>query len=251
MTISDTQHEAVRALLSARAVVYALMARMWAEPLDQAALDALSAAEWDEVLALLDGDSDGDAAADASLGRQRAQLAATTQALGAEECQRAFNWCFMGVGTRVAPWESVYATPDRLVMQPSTLQVRDAYARAGFVAKNKGSEPDDHVATECDFMAKLAERALAAFDEGDEAACAKALGQSRDFLRDHLGKRAGAFKDAFAEAVEKAGEGADGSPARNALALYGAAAAFDEAFFAVDEELLAELLVSLEKGDAA
>lgn len=70
---------------------------------------------------------------------------------------------FIGIGTRVAPWESVYVSPDRLVFQASTLAVRDAYGAAGFVAKNKGAEPDDHIATECDFMAKLAAQAAEAF----------------------------------------------------------------------------------------
>lgn len=231
----DAHCEAVTALLAARAAVYALLVRLWSEPLDKAALATLVSSEWNEVLGLLDGD-------DEALAQGRVMLASAAQDQGTDGARRAYNWCFIGVGTRVAPWESVYRSADRLVMQPSTLEVREAYARAGFVARNKGAEPDDHVATECDFMAKLAVRAQEAFATDEEEIYREALKQSRDFLEEHLSRWASDFVAAFDEALAvEAGETL-GSLGAQAVVLYGTAAAFAWDFYQADKALLDELL---------
>lgn len=235
MEEKDTQREAVAALLGGRAAVYALLARLWAEPLDEAALQTLETAEWDEVLALFDNE-------DAALSRGRSTVASAAQLQGLAEAQRAFNWCFIGIGTRVAPWESVHVGTDRLIMQPSTLEVREAYARAGFAARNKGAEPDDHVATECDFMAKLAARAQASFRAEDAAACEEALTASREFLKDHLARWADDFAAAFSEEVAKAAAEGPSPLADQAGVLYGAVAAFARDFYQADLALLDELV---------
>lgn len=243
--------EVADALLGGRQAVYALMARLWADPLDEAAAAVVSSSEWPAVLEMFDGmaGSDGEkgieAVGDAQVrqlslvGRWR-EIAAAVERLGVEGCRRAFNWCFMGIGTRVAPWESVYAAGERLVMQPSTLEVREAYAAAGFAARNKGSEPDDHVATECDFMAKLAERAASAYREGDIDACGLALSQSRSFLRGHLIPHAPAFAQAFEEAAACAGAHDEGCAA-DAMCLYGSLARFGEAFLPIDRDVVDRL----------
>lgn len=234
MEEKKAQREAVAALLGGRAAVYALLARLWAEPLDEAALQTLSAAEWSEVLPLFDDEV-------MTLARDHATVAAAAQQQGLAEGQRSFNWCFIGIGTRVAPWESVYAGTDRLIMQPSTLKVREAYARAGFAARNKGAEPDDHVATECDFMAKLAARAQEAFDAEQDDGCEKALAESREFLGEHLACWADDFAAAFSEEAAKASAEEPSPLAEQAVALYGAAAAFARDFYQADLALLDEL----------
>lgn len=228
--------EVPQAFLDGRLAVYTLLARVWAEPLDTEAQAILTSSRWEEVLAPFDE------AADSALVPLWREVAHVAARLGTEGCVRAFNWCFMGIGTRVAPWESVYATGERLVMQPSTLAVREAYASAGFTARNKGSEPDDHVATECDFMAKMAERAADAASVGDKAACAGVLRVSRLFLRDHLAAHADGFADAFAEAAEKGADDGASEVIGGAVALYGSAARFAAAFYRVDEALLTEML---------
>lgn len=234
MEEKDIRREAVGALLGGRAAVYALLARLWAEPLDEAALQTLEAAEWDEVLALFDNE-------DATVARGRSAVASAARQQGPKEAERSFNWCFIGIGTRVAPWESVYVGTDRLIMQPSTLEVREAYARAGFAARNKGAEPDDHVATECDFMAKLAARAQEAFDAGEDTACEEALAASRAFLGMHLARWADDFAAAFPEEAAKVSAEGPSPLAEQAVALYGAAAVFARDFYQADLALHDEL----------
>lgn len=227
----------VAALLGARQALYALLARCWDAPLDEAALSLVRSSDLETLCRLMGNGADGDVA---SLDDVRAKLVAEIEARGLDDVERAFNWCFIGIGTRVAPWESVYASPDRLVFQASTLAVREAYRAAGFVAKNKGSEPDDHIATECDFMAKLAVQAAVAFAAQDEGGCRRALRSSQSFLRDHLGAFAEEFAKSFAEATSKVQEDTD-SVAACALAFYGALAQFSRAFFKADSALLEEL----------
>lgn len=224
------------ALFEARQAVYGLLARWWAEPLDEVAWSVVSSSSWETVLAAFDNAAlqEGESLAD-----RYADVLCAVDRIGLERARAAFNWCFMGIGTKVAPWESVYVTGERLIMQPSTLAVREAYAEAGFAARNKGSEPDDHIATECDFMAKMAERAIGALAAGDEGVCADTLHASRVFLNDHLGRRASDFARAFEQAAAKA-RSCDGERAVDALAVYGALARFGEQFFGADGRLLEE-----------
>lgn len=232
------EREMIAALLGARRALYAFLARCWDAPLDESALSLMRSFELEALCQMMD---EGDAEGAGSLDDLRAKLVEEAALAGLDQAERAFNWCFIGIGTRVAPWESVYVSPDRLVFQASTLAVRDAYGAAGFVAKNKGSEPDDHIATECDFMAKLATRAMGAFDEQDKEGCQSALELSKAFLRDHLVAFIGDFADGFSRAISKAQEG-DSGAAMCALGLYGTLAQFSSVFFVEDLALLEELL---------
>ena len=233
--------DTVSALLGARQALYALLARCWDAPLDEGALSLMRSPDLETLCRLMDDGADGDVA---SLDDLRAKLVAEIATRGLDQVHRAFNWCFLGIGTRVAPWESVYVSSDRLVFQASTLAVREAYSAAGFVAKNKGSEPDDHIATECDFMAKLAAQAAEAFAMQDKEECQSALCSSQSFLHDHLDAFAEDFTESFAEAASKVQEDADGVVAC-ALAFYGTLAQFSQVFFKADSALLKELAAAL------
>lgn len=228
------KHETTEALLAARQALYALSARCWGAPLDGATLALLVSPELGVLCELVDGAVDGKGP---SLADCRVRIAESAPSVNAEDAEKAFNWFFLGVGTRLAPWESVYVSPDRLVFQASTLAVRDAYAAAGFVVKRKGSEPDDHIATECDFMAKLALRAQEAFGAKDVATYRKALETSRAFLDAHLGVLSAKFADALSEEVGKS-PSHRGDPA---VKLYEEVACFSAAFARKDFALLESL----------
>lgn len=228
------KREATEALLAARQALYALLARCWDAPLDGSTLALLASSELGMLCELVDeaADREGPSLADC-----RARIVESAPSVSAEDAEKAFNWFFLGVGTRLAPWESVYVSPDRLIFQASTLAVRGAYAAAGFAAKRKGSEPDDHIATECDFMAKLALRTQEAFGAKDEAACRKALETSRVFLDAHLGVLSAKFADALSEEVgESLSRRSD-----PAMKLYGELACFSAAFARKDSALLETL----------
>lgn len=63
---------------------------------------------------------------------------------------------FVGLGSvKAAPWGSVYASDERLVFQPETLEVRAWYRRFGSEPAKLGSEPDDHIGTELEFLGGL------------------------------------------------------------------------------------------------
>ena len=72
-----------------------------------------------------------------------------------------FNRLFVGPAAPLAPpYESVYLSPDRLVMQEQTVTVRRCYQAAGLQAASQGTIPDDFIATELEFAVYLLSRAL-------------------------------------------------------------------------------------------
>ena len=86
----------------------------------------------------------------------------------------------------VHPWESPYVGKETMLFQPSTLDVRARYATYGYVAKDKGHFPEDHVAMMCDFLAELALRThdACAREQPDEAQAIVA--DQASFIENHL-----------------------------------------------------------------
>ncbi|MBI2378647.1 MAG: molecular chaperone TorD family protein [Deltaproteobacteria bacterium] len=67
-----------------------------------------------------------------------------------------FARLFVGPETLPAPpWESVYRSPDRLVMQQPAYEVLEAYVATGLGYDQMTKCPPDHVAKELGFMAAL------------------------------------------------------------------------------------------------
>ena len=92
------------------------------------------------------------------------------------------------------PYESVYTSPEHLLMQDARDEVLAAYRAAKVVLVDEACEPEDHLAFELEFMQLLGERA------------AEALEEVRDFIDDALmvgvgsvsilhGKGTGALKE--------------------------------------------------------
>jgi TorA maturation chaperone TorD len=94
---------------------------------------------------------------------------------------------FIGPGkTDTAPWESVQLTPERLMFQTQTLDVRGWYRRFGLEAVRQYQEPDDHVGLELAFLAHLAGLALQAQAENNPRELERLLGAQREFLKKHV-----------------------------------------------------------------
>lgn len=219
------EHEALAMLLRSRGLLYAMLSRCFGNAPDKAMIDVLSSSEFDQICAVLD---DGGGA----LSSSRASIENEVVKLGLDECRREYTACFIGPKTLVSPWESVYVTGEELVFQPCTLKVRDAYRFEGFEASDGAHEPDDHIATEADFLAKLAERALVEFESGETETALSTLEASRSFLVEHLG----AWIADFSDALESAGP--DG-------AIYWRMARFAVAFTDNDKALLGELIEAI------
>ena len=99
-----------------------------------------------------------------------------------EALRREFNVLFLGPGKLSAPpWESVYLSPDRLVMQAPAQEVLREYVDAGLGYDGMIGCPPDHVAKELGFMAALIGSAADGNDHGEAA-----RERQQDFLRRHL-----------------------------------------------------------------
>lgn len=84
------------------------------------------------------------------------------------------------------PYESVYTSPEHLLMQDARDEVLAAYRAARVVLVDEACEPEDHLAFELEFMQLLGERAAEALEAGDEDGCAGLLATRRSFIDEHL-----------------------------------------------------------------
>lgn len=84
------------------------------------------------------------------------------------------------------PYESVYTSPEHLLMQDARDEVLAAYRAAKVVLVDEACEPEDHLAFELEFLQLLGERAVDALAAGDDEACARLLQTRRAFLESHL-----------------------------------------------------------------
>lgn len=84
------------------------------------------------------------------------------------------------------PFESVYTSPKRLLMQGARDEVLVIY-RANGIDKNKSwNEGEDHIALELEFMQIIGERLLAAYRAEDDQKVNSLLATQKHFLEDHL-----------------------------------------------------------------
>jgi TorA maturation chaperone TorD len=98
-----------------------------------------------------------------------------------------FNRLFVGPAPPVAPpYESVYLSPNRLVMQEQTVAVRRMYQSENLMATDQGTIPDDFIATELEFAAYLLYRSSQAYSEGDAWQGDQNLSSYNSFRQEHL-----------------------------------------------------------------
>lgn len=84
------------------------------------------------------------------------------------------------------PFESVYTSPKRLMMQEARDEVLLLYRAAGLEKLESEKEAEDHLALELQFMEILVERSMDALQEGNQEEMKQLLCQQRNFLEDHL-----------------------------------------------------------------
>ena len=94
---------------------------------------------------------------------------------------------FLNAGKRpVYPFESVYTSTEKLLMQRAYDEVLKEYRRAGLERAASFNEPEDHIALELEFMSNLCRRTIEALRSGNKAAALEALQWQKDFLNKHL-----------------------------------------------------------------
>ena len=84
------------------------------------------------------------------------------------------------------PYESVYRTPQKLMMQAPTIDVRTFYLRHGFQVTRLNQEPDDTIGVELEFMCALSAAALQAFSGRDRQKVIQLLSAQLEFCNLHL-----------------------------------------------------------------
>lgn len=177
-------------LLSNRRYLYALVSRVFSREPDDCLFLEIANAHAEEECTLLDDDSQEGACI---WGR----VLESVKEVDLLRLNREYTKLFIGPGSLPAPpWESVYVTGEPLLFQESTLAVRDAYRRSGFVSAGYPREADDHVAIELDFMATLASKTCDTV-AGDRGVLEAQLA----FLEEHLL----AWVDSFAERLGACG----------------------------------------------
>lgn len=85
------------------------------------------------------------------------------------------------------PYESVYTSPDRLLMQDARDAVLAAYRSEMITLVNEHNEPEDHMGFELAFCAVLLRRVVEALTAGNTARAIELVEKERTFVRDHLG----------------------------------------------------------------
>lgn len=97
---------------------------------------------------------------------------------------------FLGAGIQESkaayPYESVYTSPKRLMMQDARDQVLAAYRTHGLDKSDSVDVPEDHIALQCDFLAHLSHQTIGAFDLQDWARVSSSLIEQQNFLTAHL-----------------------------------------------------------------
>lgn len=149
-----------------------------------------------------------------------------------EQLAVVFDRVFFGMGPRSAqkafPYESVYTSEGGLMMQDAYSQVLGLYREAQFAKNPDFKEPEDHLAIELAFLAKLCGRAVEALRAGDEDAAEASLRDQLSFVREHLLN----WVPLFAKDMRAAAEGG----------FYEHLANFTEAYLKADAEAVAEVV---------
>lgn len=102
-----------------------------------------------------------------------------------------FAKIFLGAGVlekelASSPYESVYTSRERLIMQDARDKVLTIYRLNG-VDKIKGFDvPEDHISIELEFMAHLCKETIHASENGEDEKARQLIETQRSFIKDHL-----------------------------------------------------------------
>lgn len=169
------------ALCRDRAASYALLSRLFRTEVTADLLEQLEG--------LRAPASTGNASLDTGYRLLAAYLSsATDNALTELAVDYAHVFLGHGVDGRSAayPYESVYTSEKRLLMQGARDEVLALYRSQGLDKHERWNESEDHLAAELEFMQILSERTAERFEDNDEEGAAALLAVQRAFLEDHL-----------------------------------------------------------------
>lgn len=173
--------EELAALCRKRANTYALIARLYRTEADQTLLDELREMRWPAKT--------GNAKLDEGyrmIAKYLSNLWDNSLADLAVDYVRVFIGHGMDAFSASYPYESVYTSEKRLLMQEARDEVLSIYRGYGLNKNDTWKEGEDHVALELEFMHVLANRTAEALGKSDENEALSLLLAQKNFLEDHL-----------------------------------------------------------------
>lgn len=185
MTTSETTTQAQTSeliqALRQRATTYGLLSRLFRKEVDQELLDELHDSPYRV--------STGNDATDKGNRLMATYLSGMWENTPIELAAD-YNRVFFGHGynghAAAYPFESVYTSEKRLLMQDVRDEVLALYRAAGLEKQPTWKEGEDHVALELEYMQVLGERAARAVELGKNDEAAQWLVTSMSFLDEHL-----------------------------------------------------------------
>ena len=97
---------------------------------------------------------------------------------------------FLGAGNyetiTAPPYESVYTSPDRILMQEARDAAMKHYRAFGLALPEDNTTPEDHIGFELQFMATVIERCGEAAAAGDAAGFRELVAEQRAFFEQHM-----------------------------------------------------------------
>ncbi len=174
--------ETTMIFLANRSYLYNLLARGYAGEADEAFLQTLVQEHARQEISLVEHELNSDI-----LDAYDKTLEALGDEGACERIRREYVKIFVGPGTlKARPWETIHLEESRALFQPELLPIRETYREAGFLPARYPHVQDDFIGLELDFLAKLANAALEAWESGHDAEANERLRQSREFLEKHL-----------------------------------------------------------------
>lgn len=141
---------------------------------------------------------------------------------------RVFLGAGIADGSAAFPYESVYTSPEHLMMQDARDEVVALYLQKGLGVTDENHDPEDHIAFELDFMAHLIHEGIEAAEGNNTEALMESLQEQNTFLQTHLLNWVGEFCEDVATYASSG--------------FYKATAKILQGYLAMDGGLLNELL---------
>ena len=180
MADNQASLEDITSLIKQRADTYGLLARLYRKEVDEETLRELQGMRFPTAT----GSEDIDKGYRLLYNYLRGAWEDSVRELAID-----FVRTFIGHGVNAYsaayPYESVYTSERRLMMQDARKEVLEAF-RANHLKRDRWTEGEDHIALELEFMQRLSIRAAEALEAGDEDEAAHQLEEQLTFLRNHL-----------------------------------------------------------------
>lgn len=167
--------------LKQRTSVYGLLSRLYRSEVDEGLLEEMRGARY----RVSTGNNDVDEGHRLLATYLSGVWENTTIELAADYMRVFFGHGYNGHAAAY-PFESVYTSEKRLLMQGARDEVLALYRAAGLEKQESWKEGEDHLSLELEYMQVLAQRAVEALLKADQDEAARLLRCQANFLDDHL-----------------------------------------------------------------